>query len=308
MRLLCISAVLLITLLGSNLQVQAQSAVVFERMDIDIWPEYDRPDVLVIYRIQLASPVSVPAQVSLRIPREAGAPYNLAWEDMDGLLYNLSYSSEVQGDWIKVTFTSPSASIQVEYYDPRLERGEEQRRFQYSWAGDYTVNNMSVSVAQPRSATEMQIFPSFGSGQPREDGLILYSNNIGEVSAGTSFRVILRYTKTDDELSVGLQAVHPVQPLDGATATGRVGIASALPWALGGLGVFLLVAGVAAFLVTREQSTHGKRTRKKHVKVQTRKEKLQTVGESTYCHQCGKRSAPADIFCRTCGTRLRVGE
>ncbi|RMF50517.1 MAG: zinc-ribbon domain-containing protein, partial [Anaerolineae bacterium] len=24
-----------------------------------------------------------------------------------------------------------------------------------------------------------------------------------------------------------------------------------------------------------------------------------------YCPQCGKRAAPADRFCRTCGTKLR---
>ncbi|MHB1119312.1 MAG: hypothetical protein ACYC11_04545, partial [Bellilinea sp.] len=58
--------------------IQAQSDLVLESMDIGLWPEYDRPDVLVIYRMTLANEVPLPAQMSIRIPREAGAPYNLA--------------------------------------------------------------------------------------------------------------------------------------------------------------------------------------------------------------------------------------
>jgi len=47
--------------------VSGQSTVVFDQVMIEIWPEYDRPDVLVIYRIQLADNVSLPVQVSLLI-------------------------------------------------------------------------------------------------------------------------------------------------------------------------------------------------------------------------------------------------
>lgn len=303
-------SLIIIFLMVLSLQVipaSAQGVVTFERMHIDVWPEYDRPDVLVIYRIQLSPQVSVPAQVSLRLPREAGAPYNLAWQDMDGLLYNLSYSSEVQGDWIKVTFTTPSASIQLEYYDPRLERDGEQRRFQYSWTGDYSVNAMSVSILQPLNASGMQIFPNFGTGLAREDGLVVFTNSIGEVSAGTTFRVTLRYTKPDDELSVGLQPVQPVQPLDG-TAPGRVGIGSTLPWALAAFGVILLVAGLAAFLVNRQQLFLGRKPSKRHKTAQNNVEKSEAPGEMIYCHQCGRRAARGDLFCRTCGARLRIGE
>ncbi len=307
MRKFSLILILLIALSVPVVPSSAQGVVTFERMHIDIWPEYDRPDVLVIYRIQLSPQVSVPAQVSLRLPREVGAPYNLAWQDMDGLLYNLSYSSEVQGDWIKVTFTAPSASIQLEYYDPRLERDGEQRRFQYSWTGDYSVGAMSVSILQPLNASGMQIFPSFGNGLAREDGLVVFTNTIGEVSAGTTFRVTMRYNKPDDELSVGLQPVQPVQPLDG-TAPGRVGIGSTLPWALAAFGVILLVAGLAAFLVNRQQLFPGRKPRKRHKSTPEIVEKIESSGEETYCHQCGRRAARGDLFCRTCGTRLRTGE
>ena len=84
---------------------KAQSVVEFDLLQVDIWPEYDRPEVLVIYRMSLADTVSLPAQISLHIPAAAGQPYNVANQDVDGMLYNLEYSLTPEGDWVRVTFT-----------------------------------------------------------------------------------------------------------------------------------------------------------------------------------------------------------
>ena len=53
---------------------QAQEAPRFETLTIDLWPEYDRPSMLVIYKGELSPAVSLPAEVTLRMPVEAGAP------------------------------------------------------------------------------------------------------------------------------------------------------------------------------------------------------------------------------------------
>lgn len=304
-RVFNILAIFLVSLIGFR-AVQAQSAVVFDRLRIEIWPEYDRPDVLVIYRMVLGPQVSLPAQVSIRIPREAGAPFSLAWEDMDGLLYNLAYTTEVQEEWLKISFTTPTSSLQVEYYDPRLTREETNRSFEFFWNGDFSVNALSVSVQQPAGAENMQVFPGFGPGETKEDGLVYYTNTIGTVSAGTTFRVNLAYQKSDDQLSVGLQSVQPVQPLDGS-APGRFDSRIILPWAMGGLGILLLVGGVVWFILYRGRDGGSKKNRRRHPASPARKESPgATSDERVYCSQCGRRASPGDLFCRTCGTRLRI--
>ncbi|HAD07208.1 MAG TPA: hypothetical protein DCE76_08630 [Anaerolineaceae bacterium] len=282
---------------------QAQSSPPLESLLIQILPEFDRPDVLVIYRLSLAASVSLPAQISLRIPRAAGAPYNVAWEDVDGLLYNLAYTTEVRGDWLQITFTTPSANLQVEYYDPRLEREDALRKFTYEWNGDFSVQNLTVSVQQPANAEKMQAFPGFDDGQRLSDGFIYYTNPVGKVEAGTTFKVNLRYEKADDSLSVGMLPVQPAQPLDENTP-GRTSASALLPVFLLVIGGVLLVVLVAWFLIRRDRESSPSTRRHRH-----RRPAPASVVEETssvvYCHQCGRRAEAGDLFCRTCGVRLR---
>ncbi|MHB0922358.1 MAG: zinc ribbon domain-containing protein [Bellilinea sp.] len=287
--------------------IQAQSDLVLESMDIGLWPEYDRPDVLVIYRMTLANEVPLPAQMSIRIPREAGAPYNLAMKDMDGLLYNLAYTSEVQGEWLKVTFTTPSAELQLEYYDPQLIKEESAREFEFIWPGDYAVNNMLLAIQQPLTATEMQVFPDFGEGIPGEDGLTYFSQQVGSVNAGTPITIRFSYNKPDDALSFGSQSVQPVQAASTGEA-GRVDASTILPWIIGGAGLLLIAGGLVWFGITRNRAAIAGHTGKRRHRA-TRQIPLKTINEnspSVYCSQCGRKASSTDVYCRSCGNRLRT--
>jgi hypothetical protein len=297
--------ILLIALLGLWITqpVQAQSNTPLDSLVIQILPEFDRPDVLVIYRLTLATSVSLPAQISLRLPRAAGAPYNVAWEDVDGLLYNLTYTTEVRGDWLQINFTTPSANLQVEYYDPRLEREGQLRKFTFEWNGDFSVQNLVVSVQQPVNAEKMQAYPGFDDGQRLSDGLIYFTNPVGKVDAGTTFKVNVRYEKADDSLTVGMLPVQPAQPLD-ETTPGRTSASGLLPVFILVVGGVLLVVLVSWFFIRRDREASPSARRYRH-----KRSPAVSVTEETssvvYCHQCGRRAEVGDIFCRTCGVRLR---
>ncbi len=302
-RLRWIGLIGLLILLVLPVAVRAQTPPALERLQIDIWPEYDRPDVLVIQRMTLAADVSLPAQVSLSIPRAAGAPYNLAWEDMDGLLYNLAYTTAVQGDWLQITFTTPSALLQLEYYDPNLERDGAQRKFVYEWNGDFAVDNLVVSVQQPANAAAMTVYPGFGEGVTQVDGFVYFTNPVGSVDAGTVFRVNLNYEKTDDSLSVGSLPVQPAQPLNGEVP-GRVNASSLLPVIGLVAGGVILVVGVSWYLVQRGRASQPARARKRHSPREAQSTSAVPASQPVHCHQCGRRAAAGDMFCRTCGARL----
>lgn len=300
--------IILITSLFAVHPVQAQSTITIEELEIGLWPEYDRTDVLVIFRIILAADVTLPAQMSIRIPRDAGAPYNLAMKDMDGLLYNLAYSTEVQDEWLKITFTTPSAELQLEYYDPGLTKTDKKREYEYVWPGDFTVNNLVLVVQQPNNATGMQILPDFGAGSTGEDGLVYFSNNVGEVRAGTPVTVGFSYNKSDDELSFGSQSMQPVQA-SGGDASGRVNATDILPWVIGGVGLVLVLGGFIWFVLTRNRvaavGNSGKR-RHRSVARPTKGSSMDDNVGPVFCSQCGRKAAPADMFCRSCGSRLRT--
>ncbi len=284
--------------------VYGQTPVIFDQMVIEIWPEYDRPDALVIYRIQLADDVSLPAQVSLLIPRRVGEPFSVAFQDMDGLLYNLQYTKEVQGNFIKLVLSTPTAGLQVEYYDPDLSSEGEKRQYRFEWGADYPINNLSIAIQQPVNASDMQILPSFGPGVLKEDGFTYFVSNVGKVNAGQKIAVEMSYSKPDDELSAGPLPVQAAQPLDEDTP-GRTRSNELLPWILGGIGLVLLVGGFSWFRLTRSQASPAADSRRRHRAASARRTEEVTEADAVYCHQCGRRAAPGDLFCRTCGARLR---
>jgi hypothetical protein len=298
--------VVLVLLAGLFITVpaQAQSTPVIEDLEIGLWPEYDRTDVLVIYRITLSPNATLPAQMIIRIPREAGAPYNLAMKDVDGLLYNLAYTSEIQDEWLKVTFTTPSAELQLEYYDPGLTKEANQRSYEYKWNGDFTVNNLVVAIQQPVNATEMKILPDFGAGVVQEDGLTYFTKQVGSVTAGTTFTVRFGYGKPDDSLSFGSQSVQPVQAASG-DAAGRVNASDFLPWVLGGVGLLLVVGGLVWFVVTRNRSSSASSAKNRHRSARRQPDRVGSQVDPVFCSKCGRRASSSDGFCRACGNRLR---
>ena len=96
----------------------SSSAPEFSTMDISLWPEHDRPEMLVIYRGLVSGGSNLPAQIDFRIPSAAGQPSAVAYFGEDGGRYNQDYTTHVDGEWIVVSFQLAASGFQVEYYAP----------------------------------------------------------------------------------------------------------------------------------------------------------------------------------------------
>lgn len=283
----------------------AQSTLEADSMLIDIWPEYDRRDALVIYRIRLSAQTSLPAQVSLRMPREAVAPFNVAYKDVDNKLYNMQYNTTADGDWLRITATCPSLDIQFEYYDPRLARSNNKRIFEYRWPGDLKVRNMVFRVQQPINATDLQISPQQGIQSVEDDNLTYFSVSVGAVEAGTPFSFQISYNKADDSLSAASLPVKAAEPITSNPAgSGSLSPENNTIIIGFAIGVVLIALGLVWYFRTtrRETAPAGNR---RHARQKPRRSQPAEPAASVYCHQCGKRSSPGDVFCRACGAKLR---
>ncbi len=286
----------------------AASNVTIARLQVDIWPEFDRPNVLVIYHITLSPDTSLPATMTLHIPSQTGGPYNLAMKDADGLLYNLDYKPMVEENGVlPITFTTPAPEIQLEYYDPDLKRQGNNRSYEYRWSGDYTVQSFTAVVQQPTHATNMQFQPNMGPSSKAPDGFNYFTKVVGAVDESSSVFIHLTYDKPDDSLSSTSQPVQAVQPVTPKTS-GRISFIDAMPWVLGSLGLVVIGAGLMWYW----QSIHrriapGYYRRERHKPAQFRRQAGTAANSHTavYCHQCGRMANPGDVFCRACGSRLR---
>jgi len=109
--------------------VSAQDDVRLAYLQIDLWPEYDRSEMLVILRASLAADVSLPVDVTFRIPAAAGEPNAVAVRQPDGSLFTEKYERQVEEQWAYITFKATTPDIQVEYYDPQLEKSDDARHY-----------------------------------------------------------------------------------------------------------------------------------------------------------------------------------
>lgn len=281
--------------------VQAQPEVTIDSLEIDLWPEFDRPEMLVIYRIKLSSDVRLPLTMSLYIPADAGDPYNVAVTEADGMLYNTVYTRTVQGDLAKITFTATTPDIQFEYYDPSLKKSGTDRSYVYNWHGEATVNSLSVQVQQPVGASAMQITPDLGAGIEGEGGLVYYTGLLGSVQAGDEFSISVMYQKPTGDLSSASMNVEPISTLD-TRAPGRVLNDQNL--LLVGTMLLVLVVVISGLWFY----TSARREEPKAVEPKRLTRPAADAAEDTtpiYCSQCGRRANKGDLFCRACGTPLR---
>lgn len=279
--------------------VQAQSDVVIQSMQVDLWPEYDRPGVLVIYRITLSPTVKLPADLTIRLPKDAGKPNAVAEQTENGLITTSFEAVGSENNWNLFKFTATLPQIQVEYYDPGLKKNGTQRSFTFRWPGSYSVENLTLQIQQPAGAANMILTPNTGSASQGQDGLTYYAVPIGSVAAGTTFNMDLSYSKSNDTLTQpsGFENVTPAAATNSNTP-GQITLTSALPWLLGGLGVLLISVGLLWYVRTGRQPVPAKHRRRAELP-QVHED------ETVYCHQCGKRAAPEDVYCRACGGKLK---
>jgi hypothetical protein len=285
--------------------VQAQEALTLESLNVALWPEYDRPSMLVIYKVILSPDVPLPAEVGLRIPAAAGVPNAVAELGVDGSLYDVAYEREVRGDWGVVKFIATVPEVQLEYYDPGLSKEGANRHFEYVWPGDYPVSTLSVQVQQPVGVQEIRISPVLGGSSQGPDGLTYFGANVGSYGAGEKFELTIDYEKDTDALSVELAELLQVQPITQDTS-GRTSLLDVMPWFVGILGLGLIVVGVWWFWQGERKVTRQRADKRRRRRVAAPEASQVKEGEVVYCHQCGKRAEPGDRFCRVCGTELKI--
>jgi hypothetical protein len=286
----------------------AQGGPTIEKLEIALWPEFDRSAVLVIYRILLTEDTLLPTQVALPIPAEVGEPFAVAWQDADNQLIVATYQRQVVGDWATITLETESRSVQLEFYQDLSFDGMD-RSFTFSWPGGYSAETLTYEVQGPAGSNGLVIDPPSTSSAPGLYGLIYHLADLGPLLLTSEFTITFSYAKSDDTLSVDTisdPAPLPTSPAFSPTG-GTPDLAELVPWILGGAGGLLLL--VAAFLFVRYQrerarSAPSRKPRKRRrPPVEEQSDEIDT--SLFFCHNCGSKASASDFYCRRCGAQLR---
>ena len=272
----------LVALLAALTALPAQGAAPLARprfasLQIELWPEYDRPQTLVILKGELAADAALPATLALRIPAAAGAPSAVAYADASGNLLNLPYDRAPAGQFVLVRLTTPQRSFHLEFYDP-LVSSDASREYRYDWLGDFAVERLGVLVKEPAGATDLSVSPALASVGASPDGLKYRAAEFGPLKVGETMPVALAYKKADPRPSIELLRSAPA----GAVPPGR-----------DPKGLWLIALGVAGLAVASGALFVSARRRKQ-------------VAPAGACPKCGKEAVAGSRFCSSCGAPLKA--
>ena len=291
---------LLVSLLVLPTSAQAQSDVRFGALTIQLWPEYDHPDMLVMYSFRLAPGGSLPAEVQVRIPASANLNA-VAKVDVDTMV-NVPYDAPVkEGDWVVITLVVDDlADYRIEYYDSIAKNGST-HNYDFVWESDYAIESLYVQFQQPPTATDFSSTPMLPNISPVSGGITYHTLELGGLAAGSPFSLALSYDKANNDLTVSSM---PVEEGGGTLpetneVSSSFSLEDALPFILVGIGILLITGGLLYFF-SAGRGEPAPRSRKRHTP------STASAGGNIYCHECGSRAASSDKFCRSCGVKLRL--
>jgi hypothetical protein len=326
-----IVVVLLLAGLVSPAVALPQSSVSMSAVEVDLWPEYDRPDMLVIYKITLAPEVRLPAALNIRIPTAAGRPNAVAEKQLDGRLTSVTYDQRPDAEWTSLILTASRPELQIEYYDPRLEKEGANRSFVYTWPADYPVGDLAVQVQQPHDASGLSMNPAAEHTSPAGEGFVYHILHLQARGAGEPIDVTVEYVKASDTLSVAtLPQATPSQPgMSPVTSLPSEGGGEIPPWIFVALALVVVSAGGglwwyfgrgakpaggtagagarATAAVAPKASTGASAPPAGRHGGARQAGSSSAVHGAAFCTQCGAPANSGDRFCHACGTELPSG-
>ncbi len=280
--------------------VWAASEVSFAWLRVELLPEFDRIEPLVLISGSLDPNVELPARLTLTIPAAAGSPHAVAVRNAEGRLLVAPHGEQRLGDNTAVTFSAAYPDIWLEYYDPALVVSGQARTYHFRWTTEYAARQTTVIMQRPLGARDFKTEPlSVPAGEGR-DGSSYYSAELGARGAGQAIEVTLEYTKERDTLTAPAPAVRTSPP--GATATPSPSPRTS-DLSSGLMATFavsaLLFVGAAIWYVRGSRSTRDSDA----APTKARNQKAERSGG--LCSACGQRVEPEDKFCTKCGARLK---
>jgi hypothetical protein len=295
--------------------VLAQDVPVLSDLEISLWPEYDRPEVLVIHRGLFAKDTALPVPVEISIPARVGQPTAVAYVGEAGQRLNQEHTTRVEGDWLVVAFELNTLGFQLEYYDALPADSAGQRQYTYTYAADYPITDLNIDFQVPPTAKGFALEPPADSVITESDGLAYHLFNVGALAQGEERSWSLAYQKDNEELTVSAfaqpEAPAPATP----TAAGDTDNSTVLIFLVAF--VALIAVGAAAFWLGRRtqplqaeppaSSRPKRRGSGRGSEIQHQRLALSGEQEALFCHQCGAELRADSDFCHKCGTAVRRG-
>lgn len=289
LRLYLSGLIIILAMSGASFVALAQEApIVIQRMEIALWPEYDDPRLLVIYRGEFAEQPTSP--ISFTIP--STAQVNAAAHLSDGRLIADEWTIFPANDVNFVSYKPGSSRFQFEYYDDAISISP-RKSFTFRFQSEYDILALDIEIQQPLRASDLTSTLALSLIGRDEQGFRYFRSSVGPVSPGQMIEFTVYYAKEDNRPS----------RLKGSR-TMRL-----LPWLIAGSSAaVILITGLIILvrwprrqplLQPQKPTLKQNRTRRAY---SAEKQASSTADRAKFCVQCGRRFRSDERFCPQCGT------
>ena len=294
------------------------STPVLENLLVEIWPEYDRSETLIIYRADLSADTPLPAEVYFPLPGYLEAMHVVAIEQ-NGVLVEVdpgAYELRSENDRMLMKLSVPTRRFQFEYYDPViLTYNDQDRRLDFEFTTNHDIKMIMFEVQEPFQALNFLLTPPAENSFTGSDGLRYNTVERTNLASGDDFELSAAYERNTNQVSASnLAGSNP------ANSAGRVNqtIRSDLTLAYGlvGVGILLLLVSGGAWWWSRRQATPSGRLRHKNIRAARRTGAVAAsprgrtplrpkTGEAGFCYKCGAALRTDAQYCHQCGAERR---
>jgi hypothetical protein len=212
-RILNVPIILFLLLMLSPSRGIAQSAPPLESLKISLWPEYDRPGVLVLYEARIAPEAGSPATIRLPLPYGVDTPHAVAAHYPDGQLDDsVEWHVVQEGTQAFLDIETPTTGVWVEFYTD-LDVQDANRSFDFLIAGGIEIADLTVEIMHPVGASDVRIKPE-GKAEEADNGLVFTTISLGERSASDEQEITLNYIKPSSTLLSAPLQLGSASPLE----------------------------------------------------------------------------------------------
>lgn len=300
-------ALLLFILVAATITTYAQDpATGIDQLEVELWPDYDRPSVLVLLTGTLPENTEFPATIVLPIPDNATVNAIARVDESGSMFSDLEVDDSIPG---QRTITTMEPIFRVEYYVPYSADGNK-RDYTFEWQSEMAVNELVATIQQPSLANEITLSPEAVQVNNRQDGLLYHTLPTQNVPAGQRYSLEMTYNLQRPQLSAEISgAQQPAIPTVPSNDVG--GQNSGFNWQIVvGVTAFGFAIAAGAWLLlgyrqSRQRVLKPRPSRRSRETRTTSSASRGSTGKAIFCHECGQQLAPGDKFCRNCGTAVK---
>lgn len=270
---------ILLSLFGYKPQISLAQQDVQEVtfMSFELWPDFDRSELLVIHSILLSPQQQLPATVRYPLP-ENGTLHTVAQFDdtQDSLSDQVNYTQTNNELLIEL----PTSGLRVEYYVPYQLNGQT-RLIDFTWVSAFTADLLQMSVQQPRDTTAFTLNADVLESRVTDNGLRYHILPPSSVNQGETVAISFAY-----DAPVGALTAPPSIP-DLPTAESESSLLNNLANNLPLVGVALLLFLISIIFLRQGW--------------QERQAPLKRPLRNKTCANCGQENKGGSKFCSQCG-------